>query len=129
VTVLGEFSPNEWLFTLSSFFLIIEVIVVFTVSTVKVVYYFWRKMGWATFWANFSQTHLVALGPCQTQSFCQDFLVESNIGQTLRATGFPDRIFSHKSRICVYFGGPWNVSKMMAYCMAIWNILLLFILW
>jgi hypothetical protein len=21
----------------------------------------WQKMGWATFWANFSQTHLVTL--------------------------------------------------------------------
>jgi hypothetical protein len=30
-------------------------------SPVKVMYSFWPKMGWATFWAIFLQTHLVTL--------------------------------------------------------------------
>jgi hypothetical protein len=30
-------------------------------STAKLIHKFRHKMGWATFWANFSQTHLVTL--------------------------------------------------------------------
>jgi hypothetical protein len=30
-------------------------------SAVKVMYSFWQKMAWATFWAIFSPTHLVTL--------------------------------------------------------------------
>jgi hypothetical protein len=30
-------------------------------SKLKIMYLFWQKIGWATFWANFSQTHLVTL--------------------------------------------------------------------
>jgi hypothetical protein len=60
---LGEFSPNGLLFTLGSYLKITEVAHIFWLlySMVK----FKRKVGpkivWATFWAIFSQTHLVTL--------------------------------------------------------------------
>jgi hypothetical protein len=40
-----------------------------------VMYLFWQKMGWATFWAIFSQTDLVTLARChgkQTQKCKRD---------------------------------------------------------
>jgi hypothetical protein len=58
VTRLGEFSPIGWLFTL--------VVLINPSSRPKfwttfVMYKFWQKMGLATAWAIFSQTHLVTL--------------------------------------------------------------------
>jgi hypothetical protein len=66
VTGLGELSPNCLLW---AEFLIAEVAQNFWLlfSTVTVMYYFLPKNGWATFWATFSQTHLVTL-PVGTQS-------------------------------------------------------------
>jgi hypothetical protein len=63
VTRLGEFLPIGWLFTLGGFLKITEVaqMHVLVVPNLSVTYLFWQKMGWATFWATFSQTHLVTL--------------------------------------------------------------------
>jgi hypothetical protein len=61
---LGEFSPIGRLITLAVFFILFkdeDRIFVLLFSTVKVVHYFWQKIGLATFWANFLQTHPVAL--------------------------------------------------------------------
>jgi membrane protein required for beta-lactamase induction len=35
---------------------------------IKLMYWFLPKMGWATVWANFSQTHLVTQGQVQKRS-------------------------------------------------------------
>jgi hypothetical protein len=62
MTKLGEFSPIGRVFLLGSF-LITDVAHIFELllSTVKVMHSFGPKTGWATFWAIFSQTHLVTL--------------------------------------------------------------------
>jgi hypothetical protein len=38
-------------------------------STAQVAYQFWQSRGWATFWAIFSQTHLVTLSRNQESAF------------------------------------------------------------
>jgi hypothetical protein len=57
VTRLGDFSPVGRLFTLGRFLKILEVNSTFSTKNVLI----FTKMGWATFWAIFSPTHLVAL--------------------------------------------------------------------
>jgi hypothetical protein len=63
VTRLGEFSPFGRLFTLGRFLKVARVaqIVWEFLSTAQVMHTFLQEMGWATFWAIFSQTHLVTL--------------------------------------------------------------------
>jgi hypothetical protein len=63
VTRLGEFSRIGRLFILFNVLNITNVWQNFglLVFTVPVTYSFWQKMGWATFWATFSNTHLVTL--------------------------------------------------------------------
>jgi hypothetical protein len=48
---------------MGSFLEIVEVVKLSGVlfSMLKVLCSVWQKMGWATFWAIFSQTHLVTL--------------------------------------------------------------------
>jgi hypothetical protein len=63
---LGEFSPIGRLFnkhTLGIFLKITKAAQIFGLlfSSGPVMYYFDKKMGWATFWATFSKTHLVTL--------------------------------------------------------------------
>jgi hypothetical protein len=64
VTRLGEFWPIGCFFLLGS---IIENyrnspnFRLLCISAVKVTHQFWRKTGWATFWAAFTQTHQVTL--------------------------------------------------------------------
>jgi hypothetical protein len=79
---LGEFSPIGRLFSLGSFSKKYGTSpnfrTIFSQSTNYVFISFEQKMGWATFWANFSQTHRVTL-PCrrhkkfppETGSFCR----------------------------------------------------------
>jgi hypothetical protein len=61
VTSLGEFSLIGRLFSLRTFFKTAEVVLIFELlfSTVKIIVILTKKMGWATFWSIFSQTHLV----------------------------------------------------------------------
>jgi hypothetical protein len=54
---LGEFSPIARLFTLSSFGEITKVAPIF--ELLFPTDNFGREMDWATFWVNFSQSHLV----------------------------------------------------------------------
>jgi hypothetical protein len=72
LTRLGESSPIGRLFTLGSFSKITEVAHIFC--------YFFQstnhaliltKMGWATFWAIFSQTDLVTLSTCFMLRMCE----------------------------------------------------------
>jgi hypothetical protein len=65
VTRLGEFSPIGWLFLLGSYLRITEVAHIFGLlySSVKFKNKCWQKIGWATFWAIFSQPNLVTLFP------------------------------------------------------------------
>jgi hypothetical protein len=63
---LGDFSPNGRVFALGSFLKKKQKwpnFVGYSFSTVKgyVCIHFGEKIGWATFWAIFSQTHLVTL--------------------------------------------------------------------
>jgi hypothetical protein len=60
---LGEFSAIGRLFSLGSSFENYRSRQYFwaTFSMVKVLYKFWQKMSWATFWAILSQTHLATL--------------------------------------------------------------------
>jgi hypothetical protein len=51
VTRLGEFSPIGWFFTVGN------LLIFFTVKCIV----FYQEMVWASFWATFSQTHLVTL--------------------------------------------------------------------
>jgi hypothetical protein len=55
--------PIGGLFTVSSFLKITELaqLRLIRFSTDKVMYYFRQNMGWATYWATSSQTHLVTL--------------------------------------------------------------------
>jgi hypothetical protein len=68
VTRSGEYSPNGRLFALDSFLKITEEGNIFPhvlFSSVKGMFAsFLPKLGWAAFWANFSQTHLVTLASC-----------------------------------------------------------------
>jgi hypothetical protein len=63
VTRLGEFSPLGDFFSFNCFLEVIKVADIFGLlfPTDKVTHYFFAKMDWVTFWANFSQTHLVTL--------------------------------------------------------------------
>jgi hypothetical protein len=56
-------SPIGLLLTFESFWLVIEAARILEplASAVKVMHSFCQKMGWATFWAIFSQTHLATL--------------------------------------------------------------------
>jgi hypothetical protein len=63
VTKLGEFRPIGWSFTLGSFLeyygCSANILILFLNSKRCVLIL--TRMGWATFWATFSQTHLVTL--------------------------------------------------------------------
>jgi hypothetical protein len=63
VTRLGEFSPIRRLFSLASLLKIKEVAQILgpRFSAVPVMFQIWQKFDWATFWATFSQYHLVTL--------------------------------------------------------------------
>jgi hypothetical protein len=62
VTRLGKFLPTGQLFTLSSFLKITAVgQMLGLLLSKKVMYKLWLKIGWATFWADLSQTRLVTL--------------------------------------------------------------------
>jgi hypothetical protein len=63
VTRLGDFSPIGRLFSLGSVLKIKLAAKMFglLLPTVPVMYYFRRIIGWATFWATFSQSHLVTM--------------------------------------------------------------------
>jgi hypothetical protein len=63
VTRWGEVSPIGWLFALGGFLKITEVAQMYALlfPNESVMKLFWQKTGWATFWATFSQTHLVTL--------------------------------------------------------------------
>jgi hypothetical protein len=90
VTRLGELSPIGWLFTWGSFLQIIEIaqIIGLLISTVKVTFKLWLKTAWATFWAIFSQTHLVTLIICSKQCSCAtavSFVRNSSTRRTRRS--------------------------------------------
>jgi hypothetical protein len=64
VTRLGDFSPNGWSFMYSGQWFenyIISANFWANFTVIPVMYYFLQKMALATFWATFSQTHLVTL--------------------------------------------------------------------
>jgi hypothetical protein len=63
VTRLCEFSPTGWLLTRGSFLKMTEVAQIYIWSTYlfSVMFLILAKMGWATFWAICSQTHMVTL--------------------------------------------------------------------
>jgi hypothetical protein len=74
VTRLGEFLPVVRLFSLGSFFKITEVAQIFGLlfSMVKLHnVLISTKMGWASCWAIFSQTHLVTLIQRKTKESSQ----------------------------------------------------------
>jgi hypothetical protein len=62
---LGEFLPKGWLFIMGIFFFT-EAVQIFQLlyPSIPFMYLFRQKMGWATFRAAFSQTHLVTLPAC-----------------------------------------------------------------
>jgi hypothetical protein len=64
---LGEFLPIRPLFTVGSSWKNRELAQMFGLlfTTVRVVYQFWQRVGWATFWVVFLQTHLVTLSSVQ----------------------------------------------------------------
>jgi hypothetical protein len=63
VTRFGEFSPVGLSFTRAVFWKIREVANIFGLlfSSAKFMHLVFTKRGWDTFWAIFSQTHLVTL--------------------------------------------------------------------
>jgi hypothetical protein len=68
VTRLGEFSPVGWLFSLGSFcenYRCTPKIIGLPFPWFKLCSHFPQKTDKATFWATFSQTHLVTLLECQ----------------------------------------------------------------
>jgi hypothetical protein len=60
VTRLGEFSPLWRIFSLGVFWKIrkLRKFIDYFFPKVSVLYLFWQKTSWDTFWATFSQTHL-----------------------------------------------------------------------
>jgi hypothetical protein len=72
VTGLDEFSPNGWLFTLGSGLKITEVAPISgqLFPRYRLCINFDNKIGWATFGATFSQTHLVTLQKSDKSKKC-----------------------------------------------------------
>jgi hypothetical protein len=71
-------SPNWRLFTFGRYFANDSSSTHFGLlfSAVKIMHLFWTKMHWATFWANFSQTHLVTLA-IYTDGRCTNYIILS----------------------------------------------------
>jgi hypothetical protein len=61
VTGLGKLSPNGRVFTLGSFFKLQKVPSFCATFFLNIPIFHTQTFGWSTFWAIFSQTHLVTV--------------------------------------------------------------------
>jgi hypothetical protein len=94
---LNEFFTIGSLFTLGSVLKITEV-AQFSgqlISTVQLMYSFWHIwIGWATFWATFSKTHLVTLAYDETLFFALLYMRVYSLLQNISGRAVPVQVAS-----------------------------------
>jgi hypothetical protein len=100
---LGVISPNGRLFTLSSVFKIKEVAQIFGLLFPRCQLCInFDKKGWATFWATFSQAHLVTLTTFHQNECLLQLNTEHMLRYFLEDFRLSGKTFIPNSNVCTY---------------------------